>query len=231
MDTKQTNRTTMFKTVSAYLEDNTAVWNSMAPLTTSVTAFKGKLTEIDAAAQKQETPRGATEDKEEAREAVEDVLFLTCEALRVLGHRGNDHDLLAIAGITASELGRMTEDELSRRAESVLAEANARKTELAALQVTQANLDELNQALQDFNTTKTNPRKATVERMTQTQSLPNLIREASSILRNEIDPMVNLFRRANPDFVTGYDAARVIVDRAASHAAPKAAGSKPPTNA
>jgi hypothetical protein len=99
------------------------------------------------------------------------------------------------------------------------------------LQVTQANLDELNQALQEFNTSKANPRKATVERMTQTQSLPNLIREASNILRDRIDRLVNLLRRTNPGFVTGYNAARVIVDRAASHAAPKAAGGTPPTQA
>jgi hypothetical protein len=218
----------MFKTVSAYLDDNTSVWSGMAPLATAVTEFKGKVAEIDAAAQKQETPRGATEDKAEARETLEDVLFLTCEALGVLGHTGNDHDLSAIASVTASSLRRMTEEELSHRAESVLTEANAKKTELVAMQVTQANRDELNQALQDFNTSKTNPRKATVERMTQTQSLPTLIREASSILRDQIDRLVNMFRRTNPGFVTGYNAARVIIDRAASHATPKAAGGAPP---
>jgi hypothetical protein len=217
----------MFKTVAAYLDDNTAVWNSMAPLATAVAEFKGKIAAIDAAAQKQETPRGATEDKEEAREALEDVVFLTCEALGVLGHTGSDHDLSAIASVSRTSLRRMTEGELSRRAESVLGEANARKTELTAMQVTQANLDELNQALQDFNTSKTNPRQAAVERKTQTESLTNLIREASSILRERIDRMVNLFGRTHPDFVSGYNGARVIVDRVASHAAPKAAASTP----
>jgi hypothetical protein len=58
MDTNQTNRTTMFKTVSAYLDDNASVWNGMAPLATAVTEFKGKIAEIDASALKQETPRG-----------------------------------------------------------------------------------------------------------------------------------------------------------------------------
>jgi hypothetical protein len=230
MNTNQTNRTTMFKTVSAYLDGNIAVWRGMAPLAAAVLEFKDKIAEIDAAAQKQETPQGATEDKEEAREALDDVLFLTCEALGVLGHTGSDHDLSAVASVTPSELSRMTEDELSRRAESVLAAANTRKTELEPLQVTQANLDELNQSLQDFNTSKTNPRKAAVDRRTQTQSLTNLIREASTILRERIDRMVNLFGRTNPDFVSGYEGARVIVDRAASHAGPKGAGA-PATNA
>lgn len=53
----------------------------------------------------------------------------------------------------------------------------------------------------------------------------------SSILRERIDRMVNLFGRTHPDFVAGYDSARVIVDQAASHAAPKAHVSTPPAGA
>jgi len=112
----------------------------------------------------------------------------------------------------------------------VLSEANARKTDLATLHVTQANLDELDHALKTFNTTKASPRTATAERMAQTESLPGLIRDASGILRNQIDRLVNLFRRSNADFVAGYRGARVIVDRAASHAT-KPAASSPPSSA
>jgi hypothetical protein len=39
--------------------------------------------------------------------------------------------------------------------------------------------------------------------------------------RNEIDKMVTKFRKTNPDFYNSYFAARVIVNRAASHAGPK----------
>jgi hypothetical protein len=44
---------------------------------------------------------------------------------------------------------------------------------------------------------------------------------APSWTRNEIDKMVTQFRKTNPDFYNGYLAARVIVNRAASHAPPK----------
>ncbi|MBC8030707.1 MAG: hypothetical protein H7Z16_11395 [Pyrinomonadaceae bacterium] len=231
METEQRNRTTMFKTVRAYLDDNNSVWSGMAPLQTAVTQFKNKIGAIDVAAQKQETPTGATVDKGAARDALEDVLFLTCEALGVLGHSSNDHDLTALTAVRPSTLQRFDDEALSNRATSVLAEANARKTELATLQVTQANLDELDQALQAFNAGKVNPRTATAARMVQTESLPGLIREASGILRNEIDRLVNLFRRSDPDFVAGYRAARVIVDRAASRTTTKTAGGVPTPNA
>jgi hypothetical protein len=57
-----------------------------------------------------------------------------------------------------------------------------------------------------------------------------LIANARSIFRNEIDNMVTKFRKTNPDFYNGYFAARVIVNRAATHAAPKPpAAPQPPS--
>ena len=224
MDTVKANRVTMFKTVDAYLDQKNAVWNGMAPFVASVTAFKTKLSDIDAAAQRVEAPSGATVDKTGARDDLEDVLFLMCQALKVLGHSSDDNDLFALTNLSASDIHRLTESELSNRAVSVLAEANARKTALATMQVTQANIDELGQAIQDFNTAKTAPRTDTADRSAHFKSLAELIREENDILRNQIDPSVNLFRRTNPEFVAGYKSARVIVDRAASHAAGKTNG-------
>ena len=216
MNNVQTNRVTMYKTTIAVLDENNAIWNPMAPFADAVTRLKNKVSAIDTAAQKQETPTGATLDKAGARDALEDVLFLACEALRVLAHTSNDHDLLALTDITRSGIDKLDVEGLSNRATLVLAQANARKTELATLQVTQANIDELSQALQDYNEVKAGPRQATVERMVQTESLSTLTREVNGILRNEIDPMVNLFSRTHPLFVSNYRAARVIIDRAAT---------------
>ena len=229
MEVKQTNQVNMFKATSAYLADYNSVWSGMAPFATAVTELNDKTAAIDIAAQRQETPTGATEDKAAARDALEDVLFLMCEALSVLGHTANDNNLVALSNVSPSILNKMDAEELSNRAANVLTAANAKKTDLATLQVTQANIDELDSALQSFNTAKAAPRTAVAERSAQTESLPVLIREASGILKNQIDSLVNLFRRTNPDFVAGYRSARVIVDRAATHATAPPNTPKPPT--
>lgn len=227
MNTAQTNRVTMFKTTIGVLDENSAVWNSMAPLATAVTAFKDKVNAIDSTAQKQETPTGATQSKAETRDALEDALFLMCEALGVLAHTTSDQNLLALTDITRSGIDKLDSEALSNRAALVLAQANDKKTQLATLQVTQANIDELTQSLQAFNEAKAGPRQATATRVAQTESLSTLIREANDILRNQIDRMVNLFGRSHPQFVSSYQAARVIVDRAASHASTKPSTSSP----
>jgi hypothetical protein len=228
MDNTQTNRVNMFKTVAAQLDSNNSIWNGMVPLAAAVTLFKVKIEAIDNSAQKQTTPSGASEDKESARDRLEDVLFLICEALGVLAHNSSDHDLSVLTDVTPSTLQRFDAEGLSNRAATIAAEATARKPALVTLQVTQANLDELDDALQRFNQTKVKPRSATSERTVQTQSLSTLVREASGILRDQIDRMVSLFRRSHPEFVAEYRSARVIVNRAASHRTTKPATTTPP---
>ena len=118
---------------------------------------------------------------------------------------------------------------MSNRAARVLAAANEKKTELETLQVTQANIDELDTALQTFNATKTSPRTRTAERKAQTESLGRQVRDLKKHLRHTIDSMVNLLRRMHPDFVAGYRAARVVIDRAATRTAAKPSTPAPPT--
>jgi hypothetical protein len=228
MDTNQTNRITMFKTVAAYMDDKRSEWSVIAPLQTAVDDFKSEISAIDDSVRKQETPSGAADDKAAARDALEEVLFLTCEALGVLAHGSSDHDLSALTSVSISTLRRFGEEELSIRAAQVLAEAKAREAELATLNVTKANVLELENKLKQFNEAKARPRTSTANRAAQTESLPNLIRSASSTLRNRIDRMVSLLRPTNPDFVAGYKSARVIVDRAATHKTTKTPGSTPP---
>lgn len=228
MDTNQTNQVNMQKAVEAYLDEHESVWSPMAPFGAEFISFKATLAAIDDAAQQQETPSGATQDKASARDALEDAVFLMCEALGVLAHQADDKDLIALTDIAPSTLGKLDAEALSNRATIVLAAANGKKTELATLQVTQANIDELGQALQNFNTAKVSPRTTTAERRVKTASLPRLIRDANGILKNRLDRMVNLFQRSNPEFVAGYKAAREIVNRAASHATKPTTTSPPP---
>jgi hypothetical protein len=229
MKTNLRNDVDMIKTVSAYLADHNAVWGSMAPFAAAVRTLNDGIAAIDATAQNQETPTGATQDKAVARDALEDVLFLMCEALGVLAHNASDNDLFALADITPTTLDRMDGEELSNRAARILAAANEKKTELETLQVTQANIDELNAALVTFNAVKSSPRTRTAERKAQTESLGRQVRDLKKHLRHAIDPMVNLLRRMHPDFVAGYRAARVVIDRAATRTAGKSSTPTPPT--
>jgi hypothetical protein len=218
MNTDQMNRINMFKAVNAYLNQNTIVWETMAPMVAAITQLGNKINAIDVAAQKQDMPTsGAVLDKASARDALEDILFLNNEALAVLGHTTNDGALIALSDVSRSALDKMTDEQLTNRATNILTEVNNQAAGLAAMNVTNASITEFTNALNSFNAAKVQPRTAVADRKAQTESLPSLIRDTSNLLRNQIDRLVNLFRRPHPDFVAGYRGARVIVDRAATH--------------
>ncbi len=67
-------------------------------------------------------------------------------------------------------------------------------------------------------------REATATRKVQTELLRVKIQEAIDLLQNKIDRMVDLFSRTHPEFVDGYQNARMIVDRAATRTTAKTAG-------
>ncbi|MBA2269698.1 MAG: hypothetical protein H0W20_03755 [Chthoniobacterales bacterium] len=130
-----------------------------------------------------------------------------------MGANNADHQLLALVEVTPSSLHSMGVEALATRALSIHKEATTRLTQLAPLNVTQANVGELKTKLDAFNESKEAPRTAVAGRAAQTSALPELIREVSGLLRNKLDRAVNLFRRSNSEFVAGYRTARVIVDR------------------
>jgi len=214
MDLKQTNRVRMFTAVIAVAEQFQAVWNTMAPFAAAFHRFEDKVQAVNDAAQKQGTATaGASLDRENARDALEDVLFLICQALKVLAHQANDNELRTLTDVSSSSLHVMNDVELENLANTIKAQTVPRAAQLATLQVSAGNLAELATAIDDFHEVKSAPRAATANRVAHTGALSQLIREASDVLRNELDPMVNLFGRTNPEFVAAYRAARVIVDR------------------
>src|SRR5262245_2086554 len=104
MNTELTNRVAMLETTSAYMAEHSAVWNTMAPLQAAMTDFDAELASLDADARTHAEPQGATADKADARDALEDLTFLMCEALSVVAHSSGDNDLAALTRVTRTTL-------------------------------------------------------------------------------------------------------------------------------
>lgn len=99
---------------------------------------------------------------------------------------------------------------------------------LADYGVAAADVTALDAARTAFAGMKTSPRETAAGRKAQTESLPQLIANVRGIFRNEIDKMMTRFKKSNADFYNGYFAARVIVNRAATHKTTPATPTLPP---
>jgi hypothetical protein len=222
MTQDQDNITTMFETTITFLDANNSVWSGTPAFADAVTRAKSGADAINTSADSQQTPTsGVTGDKADARADLEEKALEIADQLAALAVKNGDNDLGAKVEMTKSSLDKMTDTDLEQTAERVAGLATDNIAALADFDVTAADVTALTTARTTFAGIKTAPRQAAVGRKTQTDSLPQLIANVRSIFRNVIDKMVTKKKKANPDFYAGYFAARIIVNRAATHAAPK----------
>jgi hypothetical protein len=214
MDDKQRNVIAMFKTVRTYMNDNSAVWNTLPAAVVAVNDLGGGIDGINQTVQDQEDPtEGITLDKAALRDSLEDQIREVGDAVYAYASATANNSLAAQVAVTASELDTMSEQRVDDAATRIFDAGTANLAALADYGVTQAKLDALDQARQDFQAAKSNPRSKIAEKAGLTATLPQMIRDVKSILRTRLDKLMTTFRLSNSPFFAGYQSARVIVNR------------------
>ena len=220
----------MFQTTLDFLDEKSVVWNGTPAFADAVARAKAGVDGIDQAADKQQSPTtGITQDKGALRDQLEAKLLEVADQLSAYAAKIGNHELAAQVEMTKSSIDKMDESALEQTAERVVGLANDNIGPLADYDIVQADVDLLDGLRLKFAGKKTAPRVATSDKKTQTLSLPQLIADVRSIFRNEIDKMATKKKASDPDFYNGYFAARVIVNRTATHKSAKSnGGPKPP---
>jgi hypothetical protein len=222
MTQDQDNIVAMFNTTIAFLDEKNSVWSGTPAFVDAVARATTGAAAINTSGDIQETPTsGVTVDKADARADLEEKTLEIADQLSALAAKNSDNDLGAKVEMTKSSLDKMKDKDLEQTAERVAGLATTNIAALAAYDVTAADVTALTTARTTFAEIMTGPGLAGAVRTAQTVSLPHLIAKERSIFRNEIDKMVTKKKKTNPDFYAGYFAARVIVNRPATHAAPK----------
>ncbi len=214
----------MFDVTIAVLDKNNALWKGRPAFADAVTRVKGKVGSIDDVADKQATPiTGKAQDKGTLRDSLEAQTQEIADQLAALAAKDGKGDLAAQVQMSKSSLDQMTDSDLEQTAERVETLATTNLDALVPYEVKADDVTALTAARLAFKNMKTAPRQAQTERKAQTETLPEVIAEARSIFRNEIDKMMTKFKTPEPDFYKAYFAARVIVDKAATHKSSPAA--------
>jgi hypothetical protein len=218
MTQDQNNLKTMFDTAITFLDVHNSLWSGKVAFADAVTRVKAGLAAIETKVSGQETPiEGITVDKETLRNLLEETLLEIANQLSAFAAKTGDNDLAAQVEMTQASLDKMEENDLDLTAGRVIDLANTNKTILASdYDTPAAEIAKLTTRRADFSAKKTAPREAVVERSAKTTAIPTLIKNVRSIFRRELDKMMTPFKRTEPDFYSGYFAARVVVDKAAT---------------
>jgi hypothetical protein len=228
MNQKQDNTITMFETTLTFLDTNKDIWKNALAFVDAATRAKDGTTQIRGRTGQQQSPtEGVTGEKAQVRDDLEEKLLVIADAIAAFAAKTADPDLAAQVQMTKSSLDGLSDSDLVLAAKRVTDAAEANMAALAPYGVTVSNNDELKGAADLFANKKESPREAIIERKIETLSLPSAIRAVRSIFRNELDKLMTAFKKPQPDFYTGYFAARITIDRAAT-VPPKKPG-PPPT--
>ena len=214
MNRDQFNRTDMFNTVSAYMENNKAIWSMVKAILDTVGDLNNGIAAIDEAGRKQQTPTsGATDEKANVRLSLEEKILEIADLLAAHAEQKSNANLAAQVEFSLSSLDKLTDDELEETGKSVSALGTANLAALADYAVTAADLTALDVLTTRFHNVKSAPRTAVAGRAGVTNTLPDLISSTTSIVRNRLDKLMTRFKKTQPQFYAGYQSARVIVDR------------------
>ena len=217
MNRDQFNRTGMFSTVSAYLDQNKTIWGGVKAMNETITEVNTRAGRIAEKAGKQQAPTtGAAQDKAQVRISFEEKILEVADQLSALAEKNKNAKLAAQVEFTLSSLDKLADDDLEETGKRVSGLATANLATLADYNITQADVTELDNLTTQFHGVKSAPRTAIAGRAGETITLPDEISDLTSVLRNQLDKQMTKFRKSKPEFYAGYRSARVIVDRGGS---------------
>ncbi|WP_346854139.1 hypothetical protein [uncultured Draconibacterium sp.] len=214
MNKKQINKKEMYDTVVSFLDSNSAVWSSISKVAEFKNQFSDVVIQIDEAQYaQQEAQVFLGKNKTQVKGVIAqkaDILNDTIEAFAlVTGNTKLERKMAA----TYSDLNRMRNADFIPAIKAIVTAAEANIEILSAeYGVTVEQVDGLKTDFDGFLTINGQPRIYRVASVQATKDLELLLNEANDILENKLDKVMSIFKRRDPGFFNGYQAARIIVD-------------------
>lgn len=213
MNKIQINKKEMYNTVVSFLDSSSALWSSILKVGEFKNQFTDVVVQIDTAqyAQKQ-AQVFLGKNKTQLKSVVaqkSDILNDSLEALAVVT---GDKKLENKMATTFSELFKMRNADFIPAVKIIINAAEAHLEVLSDYGVTTEQVEDLKTDFNGFLGIYGQPRAFRVASVQATKDLELLFTEANDILENKLDKVMSIFKRRDPGFYNGYQAARIIVD-------------------
>jgi hypothetical protein len=215
---KLRNKLRMFKAVWQVLTTFRPVWETNVGFTEVTADLDGLLGDIDEARGQAGTNNsGITEDKNIMRDDLTDAIMELSGPFATMATRAGNNELKARVVFTDSGLDGLTEEELAKTGTSIAQLAVQHRDGLARYGVTPDEVASLMELATRYSAKIAEPREKTSLRVAAGDKLTVLFKETTQLLKDQLDGMVDKYRRTNPDFWNAYFNARKIVDYGIRH--------------
>lgn len=214
MNQSQINRKHMVEATLSYLDENAALWQSIA----KIGEVKNKLNDvsqaIDEAADVQEQSQVTIgKIKTNLKRTMSIKADILNDIVEVYALMNGDEKLAQQMAGSASDLYKMKNDDMLRRVKTIIDATVERQDDLVAdYGLTAEQVSSLQADYDRFLELNGQPREYRIKSAVATLTLEELFTEANNLLTNQLDNLMKVFKRRNPTFYNGYLKARMVVD-------------------
>ncbi len=218
MNTVDENRLTMVTTTTGVIVKYKEVWQDHVAFARGFAALEAEQETIDEQAQTAAGKSGAASAKKLALVALGKAGEEIIGAVLAYANEQALPELAAKVNYAPTDFISGNARKIVTRANTVHAAATEALANLADYRITAAKLTAFKKKIDAYDSVKTSPRENIVERSAANQLLPQLIRTAVNIFRDQLDGLMVQFKSEHPNFYEEYFSARSIVDtRGAQH--------------
>ncbi|MEZ5084331.1 MAG: carboxypeptidase regulatory-like domain-containing protein [Bacteroidales bacterium] len=218
MNDGQENKFTMYEATMAIMDEYEAIWTTVAAVSDITSKITNIITDIGNFRQIQVADTtGITIDKNAIKEDLIQATLKVINGLVAYAVVNDDNELRNRVNYTRSDLEYSRENILVDKARLIYETALPLAADLVAYLVAQEDIDAITNLLKDFEQALPEKRLAVTQSKYSTEAIRDKFREADGLLRNKLDKLILIFQPANPEFVSRYFNARIIIDLGIRH--------------
>jgi len=214
MNTSQKNYIDMFVAVKEVYEQHKPIFDSMVARMNAFASFLLKFATLNSLAAAQTSNiTGVTQDKEVLRKNLCELSFFNMTVIKSFAVTTNDNELKTQMDYSLWDLLHITDESIANFCQLRLDKANTMLASLADYNITAPTIAAWQDAIDDYNEAMGNPRNATTDLSTTTDTIKTLVPEIAKLLSQQIDPLVQPLKATNKPVHTQYFKSRILINR------------------
>ncbi len=217
METRKKNQIRMFNTTNTSLSNYSPKWADYSPIEAAVANFRAEMSKIDL---RRVYLAGLNNDTRKKKEfyyyRMEETCIKVCRLILAYAEASGDISLRKQMSITKSVLLKLSDAEKIAKVKMVIEKASPIIDTLEEYQVTQDDLDLLQQHISDYQQVMTAPKMNLNLKSELNTEIKISIKNALKYLHN-IDHLMAHFQDTEKEFYEMYFKARVILDYGHGH--------------
>lgn len=220
MDDKMSNRVNMISATHVFCTENAAETASVPAILTIVTNVGNRLVLINSLNQiSVGTSEGVTLDTNLLRATMVNLAFKCASGTATYASISENNTLAALVKVNLSDLGKTKKADIDDVCQNIHDAADTNIANLADYGILPADVTALQTSIDIYRASFQNPRQAIIDKKQANKQIRENVKYITKTLfSNQLDNLFNLFLTTNPQLVSAYKDARMIIDLGTTNA-------------